>query len=114
LACPGCSQPAADSFDFLPQAVASLRFNLRQYGKYLPAAWYVGSLGDHVLQLLFVVFEGARTEGKTGADFEAYLDAKLAGMDWGPQDYLQAHIRDMALRLNALLVPGIPPVQGGR
>ena len=53
LPCPKCAAPAAEAFDFIPQAAASLRFNLQSYGGYLPPAWYVGSLGDHCLRLLF-------------------------------------------------------------
>ena len=43
VACPQCGRQESEVFDFVPQAVESLRFNLRSYGSYLPPAWYVGS-----------------------------------------------------------------------
>lgn len=101
-ACPKCGRAADRFVDFIPQAAASLRRNLGAEGGYLPRAWYVGSLGDHVLKLLFIVFEGFRTSAGA-APFEAYLDRKLGAMNWGDQPYLRDHVRDIARRVRAAM-----------
>jgi len=101
--CPRCGRPATETFDFVPQAVASLRFNLETYGQYLPPAWYVGSLGDHCLRLLFMVFDGFRTKDDPAEPFEVYLDRRLAAMGWGEQPYLQVHVRSLALKVRAVM-----------
>lgn len=105
LPCPRCGRAAAEAFDFMPQAVASLRFNLDAAGSFLPRAWYVGSLGDHVLKLLFIVFEGFRGRDAAAREepFDAYLDRALGAMRWGDQDYLRTHVRDIARRVRAMM-----------
>jgi len=101
--CPKCGRASSEVFDFVPQAAASLRLNLKNYGGYLPPAWYVGSLGDHCLRLLFTGFEAFRTREDPAETFEACLDRKLAAMDWGEQFYLLGHVRDLALKVRARL-----------
>ena len=99
LPCPKCAAPAAEDFDFVPQAAASLRFNLQSYGSYLPPAWYVGSLGDHCLRLLFSAFEAWRTRPDPSESFDSALERKLGAMEWGDQLYMLGHVRDIARRV---------------
>ena len=101
--CPQCERPSQESFDFVPQAAASLRFNLRTYGSYLPPAWYVGSLGDHCLRLLFAAFESFRTRADVSESFAACVERKLSAMDWGEQGYLRGHMRDIALQVHSAM-----------
>ena len=101
LDCPRCGRPSEESFDYVPQAAASLRFNLEAYGSYQPPAWYVGSLGDHCLRLLFGLFEAFRTREDQAETFEACLERRLGAMDWGEQPYLRDHVRALALQVRA-------------
>ncbi|HAM36734.1 MAG TPA: hypothetical protein DEB40_01500 [Elusimicrobia bacterium] len=101
--CPKCGKTGDQTIDFVPQAAQSLRFNLQSYGSYWPAAWYVGSLGDHVLKLLFMVFEGFRKSGYAEERFEAYLEERLSAMDWAEQSYLKDHVRVIAVAVRVML-----------
>ena len=96
--CPRCGLVEAERFDYIPQAVASMEFNMRSYGRYTPGAWWVGSLGDHLLHLLFCVFDAYEAQ-RGQLPFEAYLDDDLNRMEWGDQQYLRDHLRGIALRI---------------
>ena len=60
--CPCCGFVEQERFDFIPQAAMSAHYNLETQGSYVPGAWYTGSLGDHILSLLFPLLEKYRTE----------------------------------------------------
>jgi hypothetical protein len=95
--CPRCGLVEDERFDYIPQAVASMRIN-KARGSYTPPVWWVGSLGDHLLLVLFGLFD--RYEARAGgAGFEAFLDEDLGAVDWGDQGYLRDHVRGIALRV---------------
>jgi hypothetical protein len=100
--CPRCGLVEAERFDYIPQATASLRINKESCGSYTPPAWWVGSLGDHILSLLFGLFDGYEAQGQ-GQSFEGYVTERLAAMRWGDQEYLRDHVRDISLRIRAYL-----------
>jgi len=95
--CPNCGAVEAERFDYVPQAAASLRYNLETQGSYVPAAWWVGSLGDHLLHLLFSVFEQYRKQ--EAVDFSEFASIYLSSLKWGDQPYLRQHVLDIALRV---------------
>lgn len=102
VACPRCGLVEAERFDFIPQAAASMRVNKQYGGAYTPGAWWVSGLADHILMLLFGLFDDyERAKGESG--FEQYLDQRLAQMQWGDQEYMRTHLRGIALRLSAEL-----------
>ncbi len=95
--CPQCGQVEEERFDYIPQAAASMRYN-RAGGSYTPGAWWVGSLGDHILMLLFGIFAAYETQqGQTA--FEQFLDQRLAQSEWGDQEYMRDHLRGIAIRV---------------
>lgn len=96
--CPRCGLVEIERFDYIPQAVDSLRFNLESSGSYTPDAWWIGSLGDHVLSLLFMLLDAYELE-QPETPFALFIDSALSQMRWGEQDYLQSHIRGIALRI---------------
>tara|TARA_B100001123_G_scaffold267470_1_gene297773 strand:- start:910 stop:1233 length:324 start_codon:yes stop_codon:yes gene_type:complete len=61
IVCPKCGLGEPETFDYIPQAVASMKFN-KADGRYRPGAWMVGSLGDHVLNLMFSLFDEFESE----------------------------------------------------
>jgi uncharacterized C2H2 Zn-finger protein len=96
--CPRCGLVEAERFDYIPQAVASMQANKRQWGTYMPGAWWAGSLGDHILHLLFHLFDLFELE-QAGTSFDQYITGSLANMQWGEQEYLRDHLRGIALRV---------------
>jgi hypothetical protein len=72
--------------------------NKHSRGRYTPGAWWVGSLGDHLLYLLFGLFDGFEAQHGQLA-FEAYLDDALGRMQWGDQEYMRGHLRGIAVRI---------------
>jgi len=95
--CPQCGQVEEERFDYIPQAAASMRYN-RAGGSYTPGAWWVGSLGDHILMLLFGIFDAYEAQqGQTA--FEQFLDQRLAQSEWGDQEYMRDHLRGIAIRV---------------
>ena len=96
IACPKCGHVGDEAFDFIPKAVNSVKFNLREYGSYTPLAWATMSLGDHILRILFGILEGYSKEVK-GKNFEKYAKEYLSKMVWGNQEYLRDHILGIAL-----------------
>ncbi len=100
--CPRCGTVETERFPYIPQAAGSVRFNLDSYGSYVPPAWYTGSLGDHILYILFNLFEGHRQQGES-VDFTEFSAIMLGRMDWGDQAYLRQHVQDIALRVYPLL-----------
>jgi uncharacterized Zn finger protein (UPF0148 family) len=38
--CPNCGLVEKERFDYIPRATESLNFNLKEYGRYIPPAWY--------------------------------------------------------------------------
>lgn len=97
LPCPKCGKIEKEYFDFfIPLAVESLMFNKKQ-GSFIPPMWYVGSFGDHVLHLLFPIFEAY--ESKKPGNFRKFAAKRLSKIDWGKQKYLEKHLLEIAVRL---------------
>jgi hypothetical protein len=96
--CPRCGQLEEERFDYIPEAAASMQVNKMNGGSYTPGAWWVGSLGDHILMLLFGLFDAYEAQqGQAG--FEQFLDQQFAQTQWGDQEYMRDHLRGIALRV---------------
>ena len=76
--CPRCGVLEPECFDFIPKAVESLKFN-KADGSYLPAAWYVGNISDHILQLLFYLFDAYEESGR--GEFQQFAASWFAQLD---------------------------------
>lgn len=96
VVCPRCGSDATETFDYIPQAAESINYNLALYGSYMPIAWWVGSLGDHILHILFPIFEDFRLQNAT-TDFSEFASIQLDAADWGDQTYLRDHIISIAV-----------------
>ena len=97
--CPQCGLLEKERFDFIPQAAESLLFNKNAYGSYIPLAWYKGSLGDHILYLLFRLFAGYEKQPPS-TDFNEFASEVLSDMQWADQQYLCGHVQGIALRIH--------------
>ena len=95
--CPRCGLVETERYDFIPIALASVRWNIEMYGSYVPGAWFVGGLGDHLLLILFHIFE--RWRNKPEAGFGNAIEQELSPRDWGDQAYLGPYLASLACRL---------------
>jgi hypothetical protein len=98
IPCPRCGVVEAERFDYIPQAAASMQYNLEAGGSYTPGAWWVGSLGDHILSILFSLFDAYRQQPQT--NFADFARNTLSSMRWGDQAYLEGHIVGIAVRIH--------------
>ncbi len=91
VVCPRCGAASTETFDYIPQAAQSIAYNLERYGTYIPPAWWVGSLGDYILSVMFPVFERFRVQTAT-TDFSEFALMSFSAMNWGDQQYLRDHV----------------------
>jgi hypothetical protein len=98
IPCPKCGIIEDERFDYIHRAAYSLRMNKMLSGAYTPGAWYVGSLGDHILHLLFPLFDAYEKEHDK--PFNEFAAAWFSDNDWKDQQYLQGHIIGIAIRLH--------------
>ena len=102
--CPKCGTKTDKYYKYIPKAAESICFNLAAYQSIIPGAWGVFSFGDHVLILLFQIFESYRVKKSRTKNFEEHLDKKLEKMKFGDQEYLKGHLREIALETRDFLL----------
>ncbi|MFZ4779096.1 MAG: hypothetical protein ACOYM3_27350, partial [Terrimicrobiaceae bacterium] len=78
------------------------RINLLEGESYIPGAWGVFCLGDHVLWIVFQLLERHR-EDSNGRPFSEVAEERLSEMDWGDQPYFRDHIYRLACRVSEVL-----------
>ena len=100
--CPKCGIIETGRFDFIPKAAASASLNAKLGGSYVPAAWYVSGLADHILNIVFSVLEKHRTatDGRSIAEVATEV---LGRMQWDQQPYLRDHIHAITCRVRQQL-----------
>jgi len=97
--CPRCGVVEEERYDFIPTAVGSVKWNIEIDGSYVPGAWFVGGLGDHLLLIVFTIFERWNKQQERG--FPAAVEEELSSRgDWGDQTYLKPHIALLARRIH--------------
>ena len=97
IVCPKCGLDESETFDYIPQAVESMKLN-KLDGKYMPGAWWVGSLGDHVLKIMFNLFDEFELE--KNKDFTTFSRNYLSQFEWGDQAYLEEHVLEISIRIH--------------
>lgn len=88
--CPRCGIMEQERYNFIPQAVESAYYNLKSQHSYTPMAWYVGSLGDHILYLMFPILEQHRLSPTQSFNEVAWN--MVQKMNFGEQEYLRDHL----------------------
>jgi predicted nucleic acid-binding Zn-ribbon protein len=96
--CPKCGEVESERFDFIPEAATSANINLIRGRRYVPVAWWVGSLGDHILRIIFGLLDEHRAHTARRA-FPVIAAEALARMEWGNQLYFRDHIHAIACRV---------------
>ena len=97
--CPHCGLIESQRYDFVTEAARSAMYNLRTNGSFMPSAWWVGTLGDHVLHLVFTALEEHRTSGE-GEIFAETAFRVFDSMTWENQTHLQHHVTNIAIRVH--------------
>ena len=104
--CPRCGTVEQERLGFfISLAASSAGYNSRMYGSYGPAAWYIGSLADRILLLVFGVLEEHRMD-PNGRAFTDVAKEMLEKMDWRAQPYLRDHVHAIAVRVYEQLNTG--------
>lgn len=108
VVCPRCGAQENEPFsNFISQAANSALYNqsasalLGRGESFVPGAWFSGSLGDHVLHLLFGVLEQHRLqkEEANALSFAEVARQAVDAMEWGDQEYMQEHFYQIALEV---------------
>jgi hypothetical protein len=101
VACPSCGLLEEERFDFISEAAESLKFNAAA-GSYRPPAWWVGCLGDHILSILFALFDTWHKEKPDS--FNEFAAGWVEKVNWGDQQYFKEHVLGIAVRLHEVLM----------
>jgi len=101
--CPNCNIIEEERFDFIPQAVISMRFNKRGSGTYTPGAWWVGSLSDNILRLLFSLFDSYEERQDKELSINSFASKWLSEINWEEQAYLEKHLLLIAERVGKII-----------
>ncbi len=96
IECPNCGVLEKQRFDFIAPAADSALHNFFEYGTYTPKAWYVGSLGDHVLEIIFEILE---TQRNSEEPIDEVAKRLVNEMKWGDQLYLKDYTSELAQRV---------------
>ena len=103
IPCPNCNLVEEERFDFIPRAVESMQFNKMNGGSYTPGAWLVDSLGDHILKLLFDLFDSYEESQERDLSIDSYASKWLSKLNWGEQAYLEKHLYSIATRIGKII-----------
>jgi len=96
--CPNCGLVEPERYDFVSEAVRSAQYNLRCNGSYMPSAWWVGTLGDHVLHTIFRLLEEYRVSGEG----EIFMECAAREIDEAlpaTSPHMRNHILNIAIRV---------------
>jgi len=94
--CPKCGKNESRESEFIGLAVTSLRHNMKKWKSYMAKAWFKGCFSDHMLYLVFFVFEAFVQKGEK-TEFENFVSEEIASIDFEDQEYLRKHLLEMVL-----------------
>lgn len=97
IVCPSCGLEEDEVYDITPELVHSANYQMDTMGLYEPLAWWVGSFGDHVALLIFKVLDKFYMQEEKG--FEEIAEEHFSSSDWGTQQYMKNHIKDLSYKL---------------
>ena len=95
--CPKCDEPTDDFTDFVLEIIDVMVYHKKRYGQFFPLAWYTGSMANHILGLILRLFDDL--EKAEQIDPEQFIISWLQKVKWGKDEYLEKHIRDVALEV---------------
>ena len=101
--CPKCGKNEGKECDFIDLAVASLQHNLSHDKSYVPGGWWTGCFSDHVLQLLFNLFESFRVANSEHKSFDEFAKTWIRSVNFEKQEYSRSHVLNIAINVNKKL-----------
>jgi len=96
VSCPKCGHMESERFDFVPEAIESMKYN-KLDGKYTPPAWLDGDISDHILLLLFWLFDAY--EASDNINFELFASEWFPELDWQDQQYMCQYMVRLGCRI---------------
>jgi hypothetical protein len=102
VACPRCAKPSDQVFDFVTPAIDSMLANKKKLGRYVPRGWYINGIADHVLHILFYLFDEHEAD-QPDRDIAAFAAEYLELLDWEDEGYLRGHVHAIAVKLGQRL-----------
>ncbi len=94
IKCPHCGFPADETFDFIPRAIKSIEFNIKEYERIHPGVWLVGSFADEILEHIFEILDTfKKTYGKI--DFDDFAMLVLEQRIPENEAFLREHVFDI-------------------
>lgn len=104
IQCPNCGMAVEDEdtkeyLDVVDLIAGSMVIHKSQYGMYSPGAWYTGSMMDHIQGITYRIFDSMEHYAKPGEEKQYLVDLLEKKFTWDGQEYLEAHIREIALEV---------------
>lgn len=110
IECPNCvmkvdSEDIEEYSDVITAIAGSMKMHKSMYGRYCPGAWYTGNIMDHVQGIIYQIFDAMEEEKPENK--EQYLaDLLEKKFNWGEQQHLKKHIKDIASEVHKLYDDG--------
>ena len=81
IVCPQCGLNEEDIYDITPELVESANYQMDTVGCYEPLAWWIGSFGDHVAFLIFMMLD--KFYAQKEKNFKEVAKEHFNSIDWG-------------------------------
>lgn len=99
LPCPNCGTMNTVSderyFNFITDCIQSMKAHKKQFGRYRPNAWYIGTYTEQIQSLTFELFDALEASGPT--DKQNYVTEYISGLDADP--WLKHHLINIDLAI---------------
>jgi hypothetical protein len=95
--CPRCGREAGETFDIIGEALKGAWFHLEYYGRVRPPGYTVTTVGDHYLNLSFLLLQVYVDLGTE--DAEAAIRSLMPHINFGGHEYMRAHVEEYFARL---------------
>lgn len=110
IECPNCgmkieNEDIEEYSDVITAIIGSMKMHKSMYGRYIPGAWYTGNIMDHVQGIIYQIFD-AMEEVKPENERQYLEDLLENKFNWGEQQYLCGHIKDIAIEVHKLYKDG--------
>ncbi len=97
VVCPNCGLDENEVYNITLQLVDFANYQMLKHGFYTPIVWWTGSLGDHVTYLIFKVLDIFYAQEEN--NFEEVAEEHFNSNNWGAQQYMKNHIRDLSYKV---------------
>jgi len=97
IKCPKCGKEIErdinEYLDFIKMIAGSMKTHKKQYGRYSPGAWYIGSMSDHIQSFIFKIFDSMENDSEKNKEKE-YLSSFIDKIKWEEEQSNQKYFKD--------------------